>query len=246
MIFYSDDVKLQHPNVISLFYRSEFPDTHLDDYERCVANLETFNDSYDTNTTNGSLPNIHQCLKSGKCANENEKNISGNCAEGYTGWVCTACETHYFPILGVCGKCPKPLWLMLDVLYIVIVIVILIFLFLIIRSHQGQGSRSRSLVDSTLALGKIVLGFYQVMGEFWESIDVIFWPTFFKKLSEWLDLLQFNIASKIVKPSCIAPSLVLTPYTAFIFGAIFPYFAMACSALASSSGNNLEEMSERC
>ncbi|PIK53342.1 hypothetical protein BSL78_09759 [Apostichopus japonicus] len=210
--------------------------TDIAEYKRFVENLLTFNESYEETATrfNGSLPKAHKCLKSGRCANDVDQ-ITGNCAKGYTGWMCTICDEEFFPIFGHCHPCPALKYFILETS--IIFIVLALFLFLLFKSYQYQRRRSRSLVDSTLALVKIVLGFYQIMAEFWESIDVIFWPQFFKSIAAWLDILQFNISSILIKPKCFWPAFEITPYTAFTLGAMFPYFSTACAILAIGASN---------
>ncbi|XP_071828095.1 uncharacterized protein [Apostichopus japonicus] len=216
---------------ISQGYYWNWSYTNIDEYKRFVENLLTFNDSYKNDTTrfNGSLPKAHKCLKSDRCANDVDQ-IKGNCAEGYIGWMCTNCDEEFFPIFGFCRPCPALKYFILE--SSVILIILALFLFLLFKTYRNKKRRSRSLVDSTLALTKIVLGFYQIMAEFWESIDVIFWPQFFRSIATWLDVLQFNISSILIKPKCFWPAFELTPYTAFTLGAMFPFFSMACAILA--------------
>ncbi|XP_071828666.1 uncharacterized protein [Apostichopus japonicus] len=216
---------------ISQGYYWNWSYTNIDEYKRFVENLLTFNDSYEKDTTmfNGSLPKAHKCLKSDSCSNDVDQ-IKGNCAEGYIGWMCTNCDEEFFPIFGFCRPCPALKYFILE--SSVILIILALFLFLLFKTYRNKKRRSRSLVDSTLALTKIVLGFYQIMAEFWESIDVIFWPQFFRSIAAWLDVLQFNISSILIKPKCFWPAFELTPYTAFTLGAMFPFFSMACAILA--------------
>lgn len=207
------------------------PDTRLDEYKSFIDNLQTFNDSYQSSSTifSGPLPKIHKCPKRLRCVNDNG-NIEGNCAKGYTGWMCTSCERKYFPIFGFCRQCPPISVFLLEVALIIVSLGT--FLVLLIASYSRQDRDSRSLVDSTLALGKIVLGFYQIMGEFWDSVDVTFWPQLFKQIADWLDFLQFNVANILIKPSCFDPKFELTPYKTFILGSVFPYFVIMCTVLA--------------
>ncbi|XP_071837794.1 cysteine repeat modular protein A-like isoform X1 [Apostichopus japonicus] len=218
--------------------------TDIAEYKRFVENLLTFNEFYEETATrfNGSLPKAHKCLKSGRCANDVDQ-ITGNCAKGYTGWMCTICDEEFFPIFGHCHPCPDLKYFILETS--IIFIVLALFLFLLFKSYQYQRRRSRSLVDSTLALVKIVLGFYQIMAEFWESIDVIFWPQFFKSIAAWLDILQFNISSILIKPKCFWPAFEITPYTAFTLGALFPYFSTACAILAIGAVKLYATVSEK-
>ncbi|XP_071837771.1 uncharacterized protein [Apostichopus japonicus] len=218
--------------------------TDIAEYKRFVENLLTFNESYEETATrfNGSLPKAHKCLKSGRCPNDVDQ-ITGNCAKGYTGWMCTICDEEFFPIFGHCHPCPALKYFILETS--IIFIVLALFLFLLFKSYQYQRRRSRSLVDSTLALVKIVLGFYQIMAEFWESIDVIFWPQFFKSIAAWLDILQFNISSILIKPKCFWPAFEITPYTAFTLGAMFPYFSTACAILAIGAVKLYATVSEK-
>ncbi|XP_071832004.1 uncharacterized protein [Apostichopus japonicus] len=216
----------------------------IEGYKRFVENLLTFNESYEETATrvNGSLPKAHKCLKTGRCDNDVDQ-IAGNCAQGYTGWMCTTCDKNFFPIFGYCRHCPKLRSFMLELSIITIALVL--FLFFLFKYYREQSEQARSVFDSMLALGKIVLGFYQVMGEFWETIDVIFWPQIFRNITAWLDLLQFNISSIIIKPKCFWPTFELTPYTAFTLGSVFPYFVMLCAILLIAAVNLHARVSEK-
>lgn len=191
-----------------------------------MENLNTFAETYDQSTSafRSALPLVHKCPKADRCLNDVDE-IQGNCAEGYSGWMCTICEDNYFPILGYCRKCPSVLVFVFES-SLVLVFVLLLVLLLVKTSSPNQGTRGRSVMDIALARGKIMLGFYQIIGEFWESIDIIFWPDLLKSITSWLDLLQFNISSILIKPSCFIPRLTLTPYTEFLIGNVIPYLVI--------------------
>lgn len=201
-----------------------------DRYENFKANLQVFNDSYDDRTTSydGPLPYVHQCPQSFKCAN-NESKLEGNCARGYTGWLCSTCAKGYFSVFGFCRSCPKSIWALLAEVVAIIVVIGCFVGFVAYTYSREVNDGRRSIVDVVLARGKIVIGFYQVMGEFWESLNGVYWQTIFKTLSQWLDILQLNVSNVVIKPSCFFPNFRLTPYVEFIIGVSTPVIILALS-----------------
>ncbi|KAJ8040831.1 hypothetical protein HOLleu_15244 [Holothuria leucospilota] len=210
--------------------------TDINIYKRFILNLQTFNDSYDNETVNFTepFPMTIECSQRFKCVNDNG-DIEGNCAIGYSGWMCTACQDGFFPILGYCHSCPKFWVFFLEVLGIGCVC-ICFAVYLVYSYRREQSGEHRSIVDIALARGKILLGFYQIMGEFWNSLHTVYWSEVFKQVSQWLGLLQFNISSILIKPSCFMQQLTLTPYTEFIVGISTPLMLLFITAVANLLG----------
>ncbi|PIK40315.1 hypothetical protein BSL78_22843 [Apostichopus japonicus] len=163
-----------------------------------------------------------------KCAN-NESKLEGNCARGYTGWLCSTCAKGYFSVFGFCRSCPKSIWALLAEVVAIIVVIGCFVGFVAYTYSREVNDGRRSIVDVVLARGKIVIGFYQVMGEFWESLNGVYWQTIFKTLSQWLDILQLNVSNVVIKPSCFFPNFRLTPYVEFIIGVSTPVIILALS-----------------
>ncbi|PIK39786.1 hypothetical protein BSL78_23364 [Apostichopus japonicus] len=191
---------------------------NITEYRLFVDNLKTCEYSFNENTTSysGSFPYVHPCRQTFKCDNKNDT-IEGNCHRGYRGFMCTECAERYFPVLNFCHVCPQ-IWVFALEVVLVLVLCACLLGYLIYTYNRQRLEEGRSIVDVTLARGKIVLGFYQVMGEFWDSLDVNYWPEVFKRLSNWLVLLQFNISNIFIKPSCFFPKVSLNAYSEFLIG----------------------------
>ncbi|KAJ8049307.1 hypothetical protein HOLleu_01998 [Holothuria leucospilota] len=69
---------------------------------------------------------------------------------------------------------------------------------------------------------KIVLGFYQVVGELLESFYGITWVGPFKILGELIAFLKINTLRVIIRPHCYSENLKLTVKIQFIIGLSFP------------------------
>ncbi|PIK42269.1 hypothetical protein BSL78_20878 [Apostichopus japonicus] len=192
--------------------------SNITEYRLYIENLQKFDDSYDETTASfsGSLAYVHPCRQTFKCDNKNDT-VEGNCHRGYTGFMCTECAEKYFQVLNFCHECPQTWVFLLEVA--VGLLLLAGFCFYVVYTYRRKRhEEARSIIDVALARGKIVLGFYQVMGEFWDSLDVLYWPEVFKQLSDWLNILQFNISTIFIKPSCLVPSVSLNAYSEFLIG----------------------------
>ncbi|KAJ8040674.1 Leucine-rich repeat-containing protein 15 [Holothuria leucospilota] len=206
--------------------------TDLDLYKEFVANILQFDNSYDPRTTTftETLPYVHKCPQSNKCANDNG-GIEGNCKIGYTGWMCSKCTEGYFPSFGFCHRCNLPSFLIEVVIFAVLLVSFCFYLWYMYRKERLKKS-SRSIVDVTIARGKIILAFYQIMGEFWDSLDSVYWPKYFKSIAQLMTLLELNFASLLIKPSCFIRQLTLSPYEEFIIGVSFPVLLVVLVVVA--------------
>ncbi|XP_071812486.1 uncharacterized protein [Apostichopus japonicus] len=214
---------------------------NITEYRLFVDNLKTCEYSFNENTTSysGSFPYVHPCRQTFKCDNKNDT-IEGNCHRGYKGFMCTECAERYFPVLNFCHVCPQ-IWVFVLEVVLVLVLCACLLWYLIYKYNRQRLEEGRSFVDVALARGKIVLGFYQVMGEFWDSLDVNYWPEVFKRLSNWLVLLQFNISNIFIKPSCFFPKVSLNAYSEFLIGitvtsvvVLVPAIAICCRKIRAT------------
>lgn len=187
-------------------------------YKEFVGNLKIYDDSYNVNTTSftGSLGYVHQCPQKFKCENKGGDSIEGNCLKGYDGFMCTECAPNYFPVLHFCHECPKIWFFVMEMLTILVIVAC--FLSYLVYYSRRQLRAERSVVDITLARGKIVLAFYQIMGEYWGSLDAMNETKLdaLRDLSAWLNFLQFNISHMFIKPSCFFPKIALDAYSEFL------------------------------
>ncbi|XP_071836945.1 uncharacterized protein [Apostichopus japonicus] len=206
--------------------------SNISEYKLYIENLQKFDDSYDETTASfsGSLAYVHPCRQKFKCDNKNDT-VEGNCHRGYTGFMCTECAEKYFPVMNLCHECPQTWVFLLEVAVGLLLLAGCCF-YVVYTYRRKRHEEARSIIDVALARGKIVLGFYQVMGEFWDSLDVLYWPEVFKQLSGWLDLLQFNISTIFIKPSCLVPSVSLNAYSEFLIGIIVTVSVALVPAMA--------------
>ncbi|XP_071837044.1 uncharacterized protein [Apostichopus japonicus] len=192
------------------------------EYTQFVENLQTFNNSYMVQTTIflSPLPYVHQCPQSYKCSN-NKETLRGNCYQGYKGFLCMECEESYYHILNFCHSCPD-LWVFIVEIAVILLIVSCSLSYIYYTYKRQRGRGERSIVDVFLARVKIVLGFYQVNGEFWDLLDTVNLPKILQRLCTWLVFLQFNISTIVIKPSCFFPNLSLNAYSEFLIGVSVP------------------------
>ncbi|KAJ8039852.1 hypothetical protein HOLleu_13985 [Holothuria leucospilota] len=204
--------------------------TNIDKYIKFVHNLQTFDNSYEANNSflDISLPLVHKCHQISRCVNNDS--IAGKCKDGYQGWMCSACSEGLYEVFGSCHKCPE-MWIFFTEIAILLLVLASFCVYVVYTHRRERPGMSRTIIDITLARSKIVLGFYQVMGEFWQSLDEFHWPERFQKIAAWLDILQFNISTILIKPSCYFPKIVLTPYVMFVIGVSVPLAILVCITL---------------
>ena len=87
------------------------------------------------------------------------------------------------------------------------------------------------MADKLVARAKILLGFYQVMGEMFSALDEIQWPDVLKQFGSVLQVLQADVMRIIISPRCYFPNFTYpNVYIEFIFGLAFVAFVL-CAAL---------------
>ncbi|PIK44902.1 hypothetical protein BSL78_18240 [Apostichopus japonicus] len=138
------------------------PDANLKDYMSFLENLMVDNDTTSMHTTyKGEVPRIFRCPRTESCPNNNNS-ITGNCATGYTGWLCTNCEPDYYSVLTACVPCPHLSILVIEsCLFLVACALICLLLTRQIIRRAELERYSRSFIDIIIARIKILLGFYQ-------------------------------------------------------------------------------------
>ncbi|PIK44905.1 hypothetical protein BSL78_18243 [Apostichopus japonicus] len=204
-----------------------FPLANLSYYEHFVGNLKV---NYDPGTIpakyTGEIPRIFECPRTESCPNDNDS-LSGNCAKGYTGWLCTNCEPKYYSVLTSCVPCPSLAFLVLESCVFVIVCALACFLLVLqIKRKSSREQNERSLFDVIIGRIKILLGFYQVIGEIFTSLHDIKWTGTLVIMGKFISAFEINILRLFVRPRCFDEKLDLNPKIQFIIGAVLPVVIM--------------------
>ena len=145
------------------------------------------------------------------------------------------CSSHYYSWFGYCYKCPK-IWP-----WFVVELIILIFILLVLAGmwcKMQPYHRSRAFVDILIARIKILLGYYQVAGVIFTSLNYTSWSNILPNVASVFKFLEFNIFKILTKPSCYMSQLKFDIYkefrAVFIFIVVFvllPAAVYACKFL---------------
>ncbi|XP_038073418.1 uncharacterized protein LOC119741652 isoform X3 [Patiria miniata] len=197
------------------------PAENYQSYKKFVGNVRTHNNSYDRHTEkfDGMLPKVHKCPTSESCKNL-AAGINASCDDGHAGFLCTQCQAGSYAWLDKCFECPGIWALILEVLAALVILAVLLMIVLLeLRRHKRSG---RSLISVLFSRFKILLGFYQIMGEIFEVMNELSWPETLVELGSFLQLLEANLMQVIVSPRCYFPDFTYpNVYIAFIAGASF-------------------------
>ncbi|PIK56397.1 hypothetical protein BSL78_06710 [Apostichopus japonicus] len=180
----------------------DFPDADLSNYKQFIANLKKENRLLDSYTSyNETFPVIFECPRQESCINDEEK-IEGTCAEGYQGWLCYNCQPSYYSVLNVCVHCPNIAILILETSAFFIACV-LIMVFILWQMKKEDGSHeTRTILDVIISRIKLLLGFYQVVGEIFTSFHDINWTGPLVIIGSFISSLEMNILKLFVRPRC--------------------------------------------
>lgn len=205
-----------------------FPNANISYYRAFVANLQVDYDHANTPTRyTGVVPRIHECPRYESCQNDKDS-ISGNCEKGYTGWLCSNCEPGYYSVLNDCVPCPNLAVLMVETCVFLSVCSTVCFLLGWRRKRKDANQRDkRSLMDVMMARIKILLGFYQVVGEIFASLHDIKWTGPLQIMGKFISTFEINILRLFIRPRCFDIRLDVDPKAQFIIGAISPIVIVA-------------------
>lgn len=199
-----------------------FPGASIANYKNFVANLRLpIDPSYLPEKYDGDIPRVFKCPRSESCPNDNDS-IAGNCANGYTGWLCTSCETGYYSVLTLCVACPGLMLLIVESCVFFIGVLACVLLSWQIKQKAGKDSQTRSFLDVMIARIKILLGFYQVVGEIFTSLHDINWTGPLVVMGKFISAFEVNILRLFIRPRCFDVRLALNPKIQFVIGAVAP------------------------
>ncbi|KAJ8035733.1 Leucine-rich repeat-containing protein 15 [Holothuria leucospilota] len=216
----SHDFKLLRPGY---FWSWDFPSANLSNYRKFVQNLQKEERNLSSYVKYiEQIPRVFPCQRSKSCPNNNDI-IEGQCADGYKGWLCSNCQSEYYSVLNTCVPCPRKEILILEIGLFLSVCVFVCYLFSWqIRKDANRHSKQRSLVDIVISRVKILLGFYQVVGEIFSSLHEINWTGPLVLIGTFISSLELNILRIFVRPRCLSEKLVMNPQTEFIIGVSCP------------------------
>lgn len=206
------------------YWSWDFQNANVTAYKLFVKNLQFQNDSFDSNIRYlGEIPRAFACPRNESCKNT-AGSVDALCDEGYEGWLCSKCEKNFFSVLNNCLPCPHLEWLFIESSLILCLLVF--FSALLFRFYKRQKSRSehdnRSIIDVLMSRGKIALGFYQVIGEFFTSLHEVNWAKTLTFIGNLISLIELNVLRIFIRPQCFHEKLKVNPKTEFVIGLSFP------------------------
>lgn len=205
------------------FWSWNFPNANLAVYRKFVRNLQTKTLPFDDQTSYLlDIPKAHKCPRADNCENIDDV-IKGSCAKGYKGWLCTKCEQNFYSVMNTCFPCPSEFVSVLEMAAIIVAFVgIYLIILWRIKGKKKANGKKRSVIDVFVSRGKIVLGFYQVVGEFFKSLHDITWGGNLYIIGEFISYIELNVLRIFVRPQCIDETLIIDPKTEFIIAVSFP------------------------
>ncbi|XP_071852180.1 uncharacterized protein [Apostichopus japonicus] len=216
------------------YWNWTFPNASLMEYSNFVLNLQTENVHYDQSTVEYKqlIPRVFACSRPENCVNNNSHEvdgIAGSCAVGYRGWLCSKCVKEFHSVLGFCLPCPNIVWVFFEISMTVCIFIIFLVFLIMNSKKQNRPEDGRTIADIVSSRVKIVLGFYQVVGELFETFHSVTWARVLHFVGEWISVLQFNILRLIVKPHCLHEKLSLDPKLQFKIALLFPLVVILIS-----------------
>lgn len=219
------------------YWNWSFPTANLDEYQSFAKNLEDESRFYENQFINYSkeIPKIYKCPRSASCVNHmsyTSKGISGSCGYGYTGWLCSKCKEGFFMVLNTCVVCPEKMWLIAEV-FLVLILCLLFYLFALwqYKREQRLNANQRTILDTIVSRVKIILGCYQVVGEFFESLHDVSWAGGLQVIGEFISYIELNVMKVLVRPQCYDQNLNFNPKVEFIIGLALPVFIVVVACL---------------
>ncbi|XP_071852174.1 uncharacterized protein [Apostichopus japonicus] len=209
------------------YWNWTFPNASLMEYSNYVLNLQTENVNYEQSTVEYKqlIPRVFACSRPENCMNNNSyevDGIAGSCAVGYRGWLCSKCVRGYYSVLGFCLPCPHIVWVCFEISMTVCIFILFLGFVIVKNKKQKCSEEGRTIADIVLSRVKIVLGFYQVVGELFEAFHSVSWAGVLHYVGKWISVLEFNILKLIVKPDCLHEKLSLNPKLQFKIAVLFP------------------------
>ncbi|KAJ8049360.1 Insulin-like growth factor-binding protein complex acid labile subunit [Holothuria leucospilota] len=218
------------------YWNWTFAEANLTNYQRFVDNLKNETQFFSNLSSDvkydQEMPKVHKCPRMDSCPNSNSSTVDASCAKGHTGWLCTKCLPKFYSVMNSCIECPGWEILLLEIAGISCLFVLAFTgIFWQYKKEQLRLDNKRSIVDILISRGKIVLGFYQVIGEFFTSMHEVNWAGKLYVIGEFINYLELNILRIFVRPQCFNENFHMNPKIEFIVGMVFPTVVILMSAL---------------
>ncbi|XP_071836705.1 uncharacterized protein [Apostichopus japonicus] len=208
------------------YWNWSFTGMNLSLYSSFVTNLLTLDDNYDLSTTKyiHTMPRVFKCPRPKSCANSyshTSTGINGNCQEGYRGWLCSKCQNTFYSVLRYCAPCQQKWWIISEMIMTMSACLLIIIL-VIWKNTKPTQQDKRLFVDKLSSRMKIFLGFYQVVGDLYESVNVVSWTGPLRYVGKLISFVSLNLLKIIIRPQCLDSRLLLDPIIRFNIAVIFP------------------------
>ncbi|XP_071851520.1 uncharacterized protein [Apostichopus japonicus] len=217
------------------YWNWSFTGMNLSLYSSFVTNVLTLNDSFDPSMTKYifKMPRAFRCPRSKNCANNysyTPTRINGNCLKGYTGWLCSKCQNAYYSVLHYCFPCQSK-WFIISEIIITISLCLLIIILVIWQNTKARETDGRLFVDKLSSRMKIFLGFYQVVGDLYESIHIVSWAGPLRYVGEIFSYVALNLLKITLRPQCLNSRLKLDPIIRFKIAVLLPIAVIVVSTV---------------
>ncbi|KAJ8043317.1 Leucine-rich repeat-containing G-protein coupled receptor 5 [Holothuria leucospilota] len=213
----------------------KFPGADNEAYRKFVLNLLNESHTFDNNTFySQQIPRVFKCPRPESCnANQTgDAPVRGTCSEGYYGWLCNKCASGYFSLLKKCVKCPTRIKLLIEAFFTTALSVVICYLIWTqYVKHKKRNTNERNLLDIIVSRFKICLGFYQVLGEFFSSIQEASWMGMFNFMGEIFSYITLNILRIFFRPQCVQESLYINPKIQFLISLLVIFLLTAVPVL---------------
>ena len=175
-------------------------------YQKFAADLLVTNHSYKQIRFEGTVPQVYACPVPEACLGGTES----KCSHGYDGPLCAVCTKGHYQLLNHCRKCPKTLWLVLQVCGIAIIVAVLTASIVLARRKRCPSGRTVS--DIILARLKIIIGFYQATSGTLNAFSYFAWPSALLTVVQYANVVQLNLL-QIVPLQCFVDNIAINAYT---------------------------------
>ncbi|KAJ8048350.1 Leucine-rich repeat-containing protein 15 [Holothuria leucospilota] len=222
-------VSQEYQSLLPGFYWNwTFEKANLTQYAQFAENLQEKSRFYNDHVNySGQIPKVFKCERPANCLNNGNTTlqiIEGTCETGYRGWMCSKCKPGYYSVLNSCISCPGRVWMLIEPIAVIALCVLFYLVILWQYQHdKNETKNERSMMDVIVSRLKIVLGFYQVIGEFFTSLHDVNWTGILQVIGEAISTVELTVLRVLVRPQCYNSRLEINPKIEFIIGISLPF-----------------------